>query len=212
MKYIALIADIVASRDITAREPLQDKLIALLKQKGQINGHQDERIVSPYTLTLGDEFQAVFSSGEHILTDMIDINLALYPTRVRYAIGIGELTTRVNPVNALGMDGPAFHLARDALERMKREQIDCTINGLTHQDPILINATLALMNREMTKWRSNRLSVLKGLLNNRDVKALARELDISEVAIYKNIEAGNLRTFVDLIYAIERCLTAEVIQ
>ena len=55
MNYISLIGDIVNSRGIKSRDTFQKKLDSELKKINKENPN----LLSPYTLTLGDEFQAM---------------------------------------------------------------------------------------------------------------------------------------------------------
>ncbi len=67
--------------------------------------------MSPFTITLGDEFQAVYGGFEAVLGDTVEIIAEVYPHRLRMALGHGPLSTDLNPTAALGMDGPCFAAA-----------------------------------------------------------------------------------------------------
>ena len=79
MKRIVLIGDIVSSKQITDRALIQERLAAALEE---LNNRQDPDLASPYTITLGDEFQAVFDSADALFCDAISILLALHPEQV----------------------------------------------------------------------------------------------------------------------------------
>src|SRR5438270_579082 len=116
MQAIAIIGDIVDSKDIARRDAFQRKLAKALTARGK---EKKSGLVSPYTITLGDEFQAVYRSAHHLWTDIITLLGDIHPVQARFAIGVGELTTRINHRQALGMDGPAFHRARAAITELK---------------------------------------------------------------------------------------------
>ncbi len=188
MQVLALIGDIVGSRTLSRRDAWQRRLAAVLAARNQA-GHG---LASPYTITLGDEFQAVYRQAGSVWLDLVEILAALHPVPVRFALGVGSLTTRVNSRQALGMDGPAFHRAREALTAMKAGPGRIQIAGATTAEWALANHTLALVSHRLAGWSRNRLRVLAGLLRGQPVRELEGELRISRVAIYKNINAAAL--------------------
>lgn len=203
MEYLVLIADVISSKEIEPRRPFQRQLMATINRLN----HGRANLVSPYTLTLGDEFQAVFSSGDKILTDMIEIMITMHPNEARYSYGIGSISTDINPREALSMDGPAFHLARAGIKGLKEEKGSWYVAGLPEIRQDIINAAMALALKEMKQWHPNRLRVLQGLVNGLNVKDIAGDLDITTSAVYKNIDAGGLKSVRRLFNAIEHAVT-----
>lgn len=67
VKVIAVIADIVDSRQIERRQEFQRRLQACL---GDLN-ETSSALLSPYTITLGDEFQAVYKAGSRVVEDLL---------------------------------------------------------------------------------------------------------------------------------------------
>ncbi len=98
MRYLVLIGDIVASRNSARRHDLQEQMKAVFAELNQNNAG----LISPYTLTLGDEFQVVFNQADRVFTDIFAI-LAILPVKVRFSLGLGAITTDLNPVQALGV-------------------------------------------------------------------------------------------------------------
>lgn len=193
MKYLALIGDIVASKQLAKRGEFQSNLASLLKG---ISG-RNPALASPYTITLGDEFQAVYRRADTLFQDIFTILSGIHPTQARFAIGVGELTTDINPKQALGMDGPAFHRAREAITELKRTGYFIRLRGepapAADDDPWrLINHLLNLMTHQVDGWERNRLRIMRGLLRGTSVSELEEELQISKVAVYKNINAAAL--------------------
>ncbi len=188
MRVIAIIGDIVGSRELARRDAWQRRLAAVLAARNRAG----RGLASPYTITLGDEFQAVYRQSGSLWLDLVEILVALHPVPVRFALGVGPLATRVNPKQALGMDGPAFHQARAALTAMKAGPGRIRLAGATPAEWALANHALALVSHRLAGWSRNRLQVLSGMLRGRPVRELERELRISRVAIYKNINAAAL--------------------
>lgn len=119
--YLAMIGDIVNSKKLSTQYR-REVQISLEKILDEINELYREHIVSQFLITLGDEFQGLLHPDAPIYQIigkiMEDVNANLKNNNIveiRFGIGLGTLVTELKSV-AIGMDGPAFHLARQALE------------------------------------------------------------------------------------------------
>lgn len=193
-QLIALIADIVQSREIKDRDKFQQRL----QNQLQTINKRNKNLLSPYTLTLGDEFQAVYSKADNLFNDIWAIMSGLYPHKARFALGVGTLATPVNPKRAIGMDGPAFHFARNGISDLKETSYLIKIAGEQIPHLTLLNNCLYLMSQSTANWSANRFQVLNGLLAGWSRKKIAGQLGISTVAVYKNINKGSLDVLIDL--------------
>lgn len=199
MNRLVMIADIIDSRNLPNRSQVQTELESVL---GELNGKRHQ-LLSPYTITLGDEFQAVYSGAAPVFPDILAIMKRLHPVEFRFAIGIAPLSTNINPERAIGMDGPAFYQARDLLANMKHDSRTLAISGLAEDDG-LQEAALGLFNLQLRKWRPNRLAILQRLLQDQEIAAIAQHLGITERSVYKNIHEGGLSYAIQLIRALTR--------
>lgn len=197
MNHLVMIADIIGSRKLDSREVVQSRLEV---QLDELNTSR-EQLLSPYTITLGDEFQAVFDNAERVFPDLLSLMSTLHPVELRFALGIGPISTTINARQAIGMDGPAFYRARDLLDRMKKQDLMIAVRGLPEDDGLL-DAALGMLNHQLRKWRPNRLDVLRGLLCELTITEIAGRLDISEQSVYKNIRDGELASVIKLIHAL----------
>lgn len=190
---LVLIGDIEASREIEGeeRENFQHKLENVLES---IND-QENGLLSPYTITLGDEFQAVFEKADNIFVHMFKIMAALHPVAVRFSLGVGNISTSVNSEQAIGMDGPAFYAAREGIDILKDSGYLFHIRIADEEDDLnlkIVNGSLKLLAKEIRSWSKKRITIMHMLQEGYDYKAIAKELDISQTAFYKNKEAGSL--------------------
>lgn len=197
MKYLVLIGDICDSRHVSDRGALQNTLEASL---ANLNQKYTQSILSPYTITLGDEFQAVLTSATDLWSMVMTIQAKLYPTRVRFGFGVGGIATRLNRQVALGMDGPAFHHAREAIDLLKEQGGLYRIHGLP--DPLLSNHALTLLSGLQEKWKQPRFRVFAHYLMDAPVEDIAIWVGVSKVAVYKNINDGMLATWKALLEAV----------
>lgn len=208
MKKIVIIGDIIRSKNIPDRAAVQQMLANII---GQINKN-NPNIASAYTITLGDEFQAVLNSAKQLFQNMISILLALAPVQVRFSIAIGSIDTPINKKQAIGMDGPAFYLARQGIETLKQTPNLIVINGLDTSIQNLVNQSLYLLSHNLLKWKATRLNVLSLMQKKHDVAEIARLLQLSDKTIYKTIDHGNLKTVTRIFEEIERMIDHELIQ
>jgi len=139
MVYVALIGDMVGSRSYApaAREEVQAKL-----REATAAANADERhkayVEAGFVITTGDEFQGLLRDGADALRFARFVqNFMGEEARFRFGVGRGTLATREIPEKALGIDGPCFHNARDAIVRAKRNDAVCRVAGFGVWDDIL---------------------------------------------------------------------------
>jgi hypothetical protein len=182
MNRIALIGDIIASRSIKDRAQVQEKL-----NKFFLNINNSNReLLSPFTITLGDEFQALYSQADSIFKDIWKILEILFPVTVRFSIGIGNLTTKINKKQAIGMDGPAFHFARKGLDELKNSSFIFNIKTENEKEVFLAKNALPLISHNTMKLKHTRIKIFNLLNEGKSVKEISNKLHIT-VKVYTSI-------------------------
>jgi hypothetical protein len=193
--YLVLIGDIKASKDIEGeeRQSVQKKMSQVLKGLNK----NENGLISPYTITLGDEFQAVFDDIENIFIDMLKILSVLYPVKVRFSLAVGEIDTSINSNKAIGMDGPAFHKAREGIEQLKKSGFlfNVHVTGLEPSIMNIMNGGLQLLSEELQSWEKQRFKILYMYKEGLDYKAISEKLGIHPSTFYKNKKAGMFDVF-----------------
>jgi hypothetical protein len=208
LALIGLIGDIAMSKKIQERENFQNSLDTLFKE---INKDSKRLLHSPYTITLGDEFQAVYKKPDSIFIDIWKIIETIYPHRARFSIGIDKLTTKINPRQAIGMDGPAFYLARDGIEKLKKYSRTIIQYYSPHiKNLSLINQYLMLLSGISDKWKINTVKILNGLMTDEPVEKISINTGISARAVYKNIRNNNLDDIIKLQKEITKTLAESI--
>lgn len=195
MRYLAVIGDVVGSKQLKGRAAFQRTLAATLAEVSAGN----PSLASPYTLTLGDEFQAVYRRAGGLFSDLARIRQTCLPAEVRLSVAAGRIVTAINPRQAIGMDGPAFHQARDRIEALKASGGRFALAGDLPGDGLTREALVDLLSGWTEGWLANRWAILLGLLANKTAAQMAKELGISEPAVYKNIQHGQLASWVTLL-------------
>jgi hypothetical protein len=204
MYAFVVIADIIKSRQISNRRHFQEHLKDQLEKVNQ----NSSGLLSPYTITLGDEFQALYQlqSSADLLRDIMRILLNVYPLKIRFAVGYERIATKINREQSIGMDGPAFYQAREGLNAIKGLDISIIQFYGEIKNSLLINSALKLSMSVMNSWKKNTLFIFNELINASTVKKIAPKLHISERGIYKIIDTNNLREFVEYFLALEQTL------
>lgn len=183
-QYFVIIGDMVQSREIRERQKVQEAFQQALQRVQQ---EYERGIVSPLTLTIGDEFQAVLNKADRFFFMINRLEEYLPEIRFRYGLGVGTISTTLNRQAAIGMDGPAFHFARQALEQARQYQrrivFACTQSKVTKRIDLLfhwIDVVTSTWSKE--KRRILRLSQLR-----LTQKAIAEAIGISQPAVSQHI-------------------------
>ena len=202
MMYIALIGDIIESKKIQDRAQVQQHLLRLMKE---LNWQYRDYLISPFTVTTGDEFQALFSPNSYMFQIIDQLSVAFSPYEIRFGIGVGEMVTEINKEQSIGSDGPAYWLAREAINHIH----DKNDYGINHISVFLaneevnwtVNAMLAACSFIQSKWTEVQYDVLKQLLTENiydetfSHKEIARSLGITPSAFNKRIKASGLKIY-----------------
>jgi hypothetical protein len=197
-RCLALIGDLVGSSGLSASERHASQR-ALEGVCDRLNREREALdVLSDYTITLGDEFQALHRSAGGLWRAVQEIECALFPVAVRFAVGVGDIVTDLRPDAALGMDGPAFHGARRGIEGLKgtpnRYRVDADVPV-----PTYVNPALELVSHLKQRWRRNRHVAFLDHLNDAPAADTARRLDISLQAVYQNGRDGAFEPLGDLL-------------
>ena len=119
MQYYAIIGDIKRSKKIENRCEIQEKLKKILDN---VNSIYNNDISAKFLITLGDEFQGLLEITAPILEIIKYIQREIYPIKLRFGVGIGNVSTLINHEAAIGADVPAFYAAREMIEFLREQE------------------------------------------------------------------------------------------
>jgi hypothetical protein len=200
-KVIVVIGDIINSRQIKDRYGFQSKLSRDLQRRHLWHA------ASPYTLTLGDEFQALYTDSRGLLLDLFHLRECIYPVRCRLSLAMGTIETPINKKQAIGMDGPAFHAARKGVEQLRKKGHTFWFEGLPADETDFLLPAITILWSSTDHWNQNRLALLRSLYSESSSAELGMALGISSRAINKNIKDGHLSEWSSFIKAAEAKLS-----
>ena len=200
--YLALIADVIDSKMVEERFDLQKQLEKTLQTMNELFG---EFLASSFTLTLGDEFQALLKADAPVFQIIDTLRSELTPTQLRFGIGLGEIVTDIDPLQSIGADGPAYWNARAAINLVHQKNdygntqiyFSC---GKEKQD-FFVNALIASGEAIRSGWRGSQEEILLDLLKrfvyseNFSQQDLAQSLDINPSALSKRLKSSSIRVY-----------------
>lgn len=148
VNYAAIIGDIRKSRELPGRAGIQEKLELALES---VNARFSDELVARFVVTLGDEFQGLACRAESLVRVINALDTELSGVPVRFALGWGTVTTDIRE-RAVGIDGPCFHHARDAMDVGKRDRRWATFSGFGDLEDEILNAFFWLMGEVRSGW------------------------------------------------------------
>jgi hypothetical protein len=184
MKYLILIGDIVESKKIPQRKKFQTEFQKLIQN---INAEHRDKIVSPLTITLGDEFQGLLKDPKDLFVIIHHIQSSFQRITFRFALSVGNISTNINRETAIGMDGSGFHDARAAMDQNKKGSQHFSYFG-PQPESVLINNMLRWIDQTTVKWKKEKWKTL--LLNQlgKSQKEIEQQIKISQSAISQNLK------------------------
>jgi len=184
MNYI-LMGDVVSSKDYDS-QTLQKQLHNITES---CNKALRNDLLSPYTITLGDEFQGIpntlltairtlFFYEEECLRQNLDFKL-------HYVVHYGKIDTKINPEIAYEMMGPGLTKARELLGSKKRDrkrfQILLDNKVLTQQ----LNRLFEVLDSIIRSWKIDDYRLILDMINNDNNAEVGEKHDKNRDQIWK---------------------------
>jgi hypothetical protein len=124
--FLAILGDVVGSRQIADRDKLRRDLKTALQRfrspgvAGAIAGLPEITAGDEFQILLGMEPPSTNLPGFAAMEFLKHMTQSIRPAEITFGLGLGALGTELGaPVREL--DGPCFHLARNALQVSKKE-------------------------------------------------------------------------------------------
>lgn len=214
MNYLAIIGDMIKSREIKNRKQEQERIEEVLSK---INQQYQEIIVSRITLTLGDEFQALLRIDHRVMQMLDDLETQL-ELPYRLGIGFGQIRTKIRPEISIGADGEAFWHAREAIENIHENDwggyAKVRFVGLGELRDQTINALFRTTDTIKQSWTTTRRETFAELLAQGiysvtfDQKRFAESIGISQSSLSKRLSGGAIKIYLDARQTIGELLEA----
>lgn len=194
--FIIVMADIVDSRNMQ-----QNKLMKSFKKiTDEINYEKKDILLSPITITLGDEFQCVVKNVEAGIELMLAIDeKKLYEMadfKLRYVLVEGGIETPINHEIAYGMLGEGLTIAREKLIEYKNayHRYSIQLNNVSKSEA-LANSLIVYQNIIDTWKMEKDYHLIARFLQLKDYKLVADELGKTRSQIWKREKSLNLEAY-----------------
>ena len=214
MTYYAIIGDVKASKTLSNRNDVQEKLKKVLND---VNRIYSSDIAAKFIVTLGDEFQGLLLKPSSIFQIAKYVQRELYPVKVRIGIGIGEISTKINQEAAIGADGPAFYAARNIIstihrleKKIRNQAPDIQILIYENEDCFEIkeiNTVLSLIKTIEDHWtEKQRYTVWDMMLNQGSQDSCALRMNTSQSTIARRLADGKYVVYVNALNIAEKAV------
>ncbi len=198
--------DVVKSRQSDQKE-LYKKFNLVVKK---VSKKHSRRIISPLTITLGDEFQGITTSTLDAFRIATSIGLEAMSAnfRCRHVIAAGRIDTRINRKKSWNMLGEGLTVARETLN-------DKTKNDNRYRFVVsgpIATKSLNFIGQVMTSiedgWTARQLEVVTTVLKSRSTNMeTAEALGIADRVFYKILKSASFQMYQGCFITIEQILT-----
>jgi hypothetical protein len=165
-----------------------------------INKEYEKRILSPLTITLGDEFQGVIKDLKtciEIIFSFEEHRLQIAPKyELRYIVQQGEIETEINPNIAYGMLGIGLSQARKNLENLKKTDQRYFFDTSLKPKSNALNSAFQVYQNIYQNWTKPEERQLVALfLENNDYKYVAEKTGKTRSQIWKREKSLNISSY-----------------
>jgi hypothetical protein len=196
MDYPILMADVIDSRNVNST----NLMLEFKNVVKYINTKWSKEILSPLTITLGDEFQGIVNSTENIFKIIFDIEEIIIKEslnlKLRYVVNLGKIETKINNKIAYEMLGEGLTLAREKLIELKSNKNRFKI--ITKQNIIaqdIINDLFKIYENYVDGWKGNELYIVNEFLQGKDYKEIAKKLNVNISSSWRRQKSLNIEEY-----------------
>jgi hypothetical protein len=188
---IAVIGDVVNSRQIEQRATAQKRLQLLL---AFLNDAFHGSILAPFSLSRGDEIQALVLRAAIVPDVVWEVGVRFPQSPIRFGFGLGQLSTPLAPI-PMETDGPAWWAARSAVESAAATRRNGGVwQGFGEADKVL-TAFGTLLGHMRGRLTPRQRAVLEQLRSGGEMVQVAERLKISKQAVSGIVAAAGWRAY-----------------
>lgn len=197
--HFILMADVIGSRTAQPIKLMESFRSVILS----VNQNAKKKIISPLTITLGDEFQGVikdFQSALDIIM-LIEEEIIYQKARfkLRYVLFEGEIETGINRKVAHEMLGSGLTEARSFLTELKSINDRFYVKISNSEKSEVINNALRVYQGIIDDWQvDNDYEIVSSFLENSDYKIVAEKLNKNRSLMWKREKSLRYKEYVSL--------------
>jgi hypothetical protein len=209
--YYAIVGDIISSKSIDERRVVQNKLERYLTT---LNKEYSTSLKKKIAVTLGDEFQGLFNDASHLLEIIHKIELEMYPIKLRFGLGIGEMEFDYGYIDSpYQSDGEVWWNARRAIDEVKKRNSknkleyfsNIYIKGKNDFFNKRINVVLDLCYSIKTNWTKKQIELIHFTINEYGIrdkflfKDVAAKFSQSTSTIYGKYKSAKYLNYINVM-------------
>lgn len=187
--YVALIGDVIGSRERVPRDRLQGDLKATL---AVLNRRCRAGLASKLELSAGDEIQGLFRRPEAIVSVVTTLEERLFPARLLYGLGYGPLATEL-ALPTRQLDGPCFHRARGALDLARKQRLWIVASGFGQIADDVLTAIFVLLGEIREQWTETQMRYAREARTALQ-KQVAQQFGVAESTVSESLKAARFGT------------------
>ena len=192
MQHI-LMADVINSRKYKGKVVAT----ALSKIVAFINTAYKKEIISPLTITLGDEFQGIVDTPEAIVKIIVAIEEQLIINecafKLRYASNTGKIDTVLNKKIAYGMIGEGLSNTRTILNNAKKEEERFFLFSDTNTT--FLNRLFIIFASFVDGWKQKDFKTISLFFKDNDYKKVAAINNYTASAMWKKRKSLHIKEY-----------------
>lgn len=184
-KYYILMGDVIGSSNYEP-ENLGNNLKELVHSA---NEDLRDKTLSPYTVTLGDEFQGVtksLKSGIETLFYFEEQRLAQkLDFKLHYVLHFGKIETEINQETSYGMLGNGLAEARKKLTAKKRDRKRFNFSLEEKEQAEQLNRLFEVLDGITEKWKPEDFALILDMIRNNNDQDVGEKNGKDRSQIYK---------------------------
>lgn len=183
--YYILMGDVVQSSDFQPDQLGRD----LKKLVSSANRDLENHTLSPYTVTLGDEFQGVtksLSSAIETLFYFEEQKLAMnLDFSLHYVLHFGKIETEINPDTSYGMLGEGLTEARKMLTAKKRDRRRFNFSLKKRMLSQQLNRIFVVLDGIAGRWKRDDFSLILDMIKTENDREVGKKHGKDRSQIYR---------------------------
>jgi len=195
MGHFILMADIIDSRQHDNQLLISD----FQQFTSQLNQLYKQHLLSPLTITLGDEFQGIANSFYHSIRLLMDAEELIikehYHFKLRYIINYGEIDTPINKEIAYGMLGSGLTEARERLAHLKKTDLRFSINGNMDELDKQLMYAFEIYQTFVDDWKTRDFNLVKEFIDNKTFNEVSEATGLSFSSVWRRKKSLKINSY-----------------
>jgi len=193
---------------IDSRKQQSQKLMNQFKDLvNEINDEYESRLLSPLTITLGDEYQGVAASLADLICLVLNVEERIIQKkmafRLRHVLFYGKIQTTLNKKNAHAMLGEGLTAARETLEDLKKSRNKRFYIKVENElKSLVMNDILFVLQYLIDDWKIKDYALISEFIKHEDYKKVASVQNKDVSLMWKREKTLRMREYAALKRAI----------